>query len=162
MKAPRIDALVLAAGRSLRAGGPNKLLLPWQHKAVVVHAVDAALCSSVRAVHVVTGHDPAPLHQVLHARPVHWIHNPDYASGISTSISAGVRELAPDLDGVVLCLGDMPWVRSQQIDRLIDGFDPCGSCRDVREQARPPGAVSAGVVWRAVRLDRRRSGALSF
>ena len=43
MRSPRIDALVLAAGRSLRAGGPNKLLLPWQDKAVVAHAVDAAL-----------------------------------------------------------------------------------------------------------------------
>ena len=35
-----------------------------------------------------------------------------------------MAELAPDLDGMVLCLGDMPWVRSQQINRLIDGFDP--------------------------------------
>ena len=124
MKAPRIDVLVLAAGRSLRAGGPNKLLLPWQGKAVVVHAVDAALGSGAESVHVVTGHDQAPLHEALHARPVHWIHNPNYRSGISTSIAAGVAELAPDLDGMVLCLGDMPWVRSQQINRLIDGFDP--------------------------------------
>ena len=38
MLSPRIDALVLAAGRSRRAGGPNKLLLPWQDKAVVAHA----------------------------------------------------------------------------------------------------------------------------
>jgi len=124
MKAPRIDVLVLAAGRSLRAGGPNKLLLPWQGKAVVVHAVDAALGSGAESVHVVTGHDQASLHEALHARPVHWIHNPNYRSGISTSIAAGVAELAPDLDGIVLCLGDMPWVRSQQINRLIDGFDP--------------------------------------
>jgi len=104
MKAPRIDVLVLAAGRSLRAGGPNKLLLPWQGKAVVVHGVDAALGSRAESVHVVTGHDQASLHEALHA--------------------AGVAELAPDLDGMVLCLGDMPWVRSQQINRLIDGFDP--------------------------------------
>lgn len=124
MKAPRIDVLVLAAGRSLRAGGPNKLLLPWQGKAVVVHAVDAALGSRAESVHVVTGHDQASLHEALHARPVHWIHNPNYRSGISSSIAAGVAELAPDLDGMVLCLGDMPWVRSQQINRLIDGFDP--------------------------------------
>ena len=47
MQSPRIDALVLAAGRSLRAGGSNKLLLPWQDKVVVEHAVDAALLSHV-------------------------------------------------------------------------------------------------------------------
>lgn len=122
MKAPRIDALVLAAGRSLRAGGPNKLLLPWQDKAVVAHAVDAALGSHVGEVHVVTGHDQAPLHEALNGRSVHWIHNPNYQAGISTSIRAGVRALSSELDGMVLCLGDMPWVSSQQINRLIDGF----------------------------------------
>jgi len=47
MQSPRIDALVLAAGRSLRAGGSNKLLLPWQDKFVVEHAVDAVLLSHV-------------------------------------------------------------------------------------------------------------------
>ena len=124
MRSPRIDALILAAGRSLRAGGPNKLLLPWQDKAVVAHAVDAALASRVSAVHVVTGHEPAPLQEVLKGRDVNWIHNPKYHSGISTSISAGVTQLPDQLDGMVLCLGDMPWVSDRQINRLIDGFRP--------------------------------------
>jgi len=124
MPSPRIDALVLAAGRSLRAGGPNKLLLPWQEKAVVAHAVDAALSSRAGTVHVVTGHERAPLQEVLQGRAVNWIHNPNYPSGISTSISAGVTELPTQLDGMVLCLGDMPWVSDRQINRLIDGFRP--------------------------------------
>ena len=102
MRSPRIDALVLAAGRSLRAGGPNKLLLPWQDKAVVAHAVDAALASRASTVHVVTGHEPAPLQEVLQGRDINWIHNPKYHSGISTSISAGVTELPDQLDGMVL------------------------------------------------------------
>ena len=68
MSPPRIDALVLAAGRSLRAGGPNKLLLPWQGKAVAAHAVDAALDSKVGTVHVVTGHEQAPLRDALTGR----------------------------------------------------------------------------------------------
>ena len=124
MSAPRIDALVLAAGRSLRAGGPNKLLLPWQGKAVAAHAVDAALASGVNTVHVVTGHEQASLQDVLNGRSLHWIYNPNYPDGMGSSISAGVGELPADLDGMVLCLADMPWVSAEHIDRLIEGFSP--------------------------------------
>ena len=124
MQSPRIDALVLAAGRSLRAGGSNKLLLPWQDKVVVEHAVDAALSSHVTTVHVVSGHDHSSLQAVLKSRNLNWIHNSHYQNGISSSISAGVRQLSADVDGVLLCLGDMPWVSEQQINEVIEGFQP--------------------------------------
>jgi molybdenum cofactor cytidylyltransferase len=122
MVAPRIDALVLAAGRSLRAGGPNKLLLPWQGKAVAAHAVDAALDSKVGTVHVVTGHEQAPLRDALTGRSLNWIYNPHYCDGMGASISAGVSQLPADLDGMVLCLADMPWVSAGHINRLLAGF----------------------------------------
>ena len=124
MQSPRIDALVLAAGRSLRAGGSNKLLLPWQDKVVVEHAVDAALSSHATTVHVVSGHDQPSLRAVLKGRNLNWIHNSHYQNGISSSISAGVRQLSADVDGVLLCLGDMPWVSEQQINEVIEGFQP--------------------------------------
>lgn len=124
MQSPRIDALVLAAGRSLRAGGSNKLLLPWQDKVVVEHAVDAALLSHVTSVHVVSGHDQPSLQAVLNGRDLNWIHNSNYRSGISSSISAGVSQLSAEVDGVLLCLGDMPWVSEQQINEVIEGFQP--------------------------------------
>ncbi|MHC8603657.1 nucleotidyltransferase family protein [Arenicellales bacterium IMCC58067] len=124
MQSPRIDALVLAAGRSLRAGGSNKLLLPWQDKVVVEHAVDAALSSHATTVHVVSGHDQPSLRAVLKGRNLNWIHNSHYQNGISSSISAGVRQLSADVDGILLCLGDMPWVSEQQINEVIEGFQP--------------------------------------
>ena len=40
------------------------------------------------------------------------------------SISAGVSQLSAEVDGVLLCLGDMPWVSERQINRLVDGFQP--------------------------------------
>ena len=115
---------MLAAGRSLRAGGSNKLLLPWQDKVVVEHAVDAALSSHVTTVHVVSGHDQPSLQTVLNGRNLNWIHNSNYRSGISSSIRAGVSELSADVDGILLCLGDMPWVSEQQINEVIEGFQP--------------------------------------
>ena len=53
---PRIAAVVLAAGRSTRMGGPNKLLAEIGGKPLVRIAVEQALASRARPVIVVTGH----------------------------------------------------------------------------------------------------------
>jgi molybdenum cofactor cytidylyltransferase len=41
---------------------------------------------------------------------------------MGASISAGVSQLPADLDGMVLCLADMPWVSAGHINRLLAGF----------------------------------------
>ena len=48
--------LVLAAGRSTRMGGPNKMLADADGQPLVVHAVKAALASQAVEVVVVLGH----------------------------------------------------------------------------------------------------------
>jgi molybdenum cofactor cytidylyltransferase len=55
---------------------------------------------------------------------VRFVHNPDYADGLSTSLRAGLAALGDDVEGVVICLGDMPTVTAPLIDRLIEAFDP--------------------------------------
>src|SRR5262249_53917315 len=52
----RVGAIVLAAGRSTRMGGPNKLLADIGGKPLVRIAVEQALASRARPVVVVTGH----------------------------------------------------------------------------------------------------------
>src|SRR6201999_1878258 len=51
-------------------------------------------------------------------------HNPDYAQGLSTSLKAGLAALPAEVDGAIVCLGDMPQVDAALIDRLIGAFDP--------------------------------------
>ena len=55
-QAPRVAVLVLAAGRSTRMGGPNKMLAEADGQPLVVHAVKAALASQAVEVVVVLGH----------------------------------------------------------------------------------------------------------
>ena len=55
-KAQRIAAVVLAAGRSTRMGGPNKLLAEIGGRPLVRIAAEQALASRARPVIVVTGH----------------------------------------------------------------------------------------------------------
>jgi molybdenum cofactor cytidylyltransferase len=119
-----IAAIVLAAGRSTRMGGPNKMLAEVGGRPLVRIAVESALASSAKSVTVVTGHQHAQVEAALQGLPVKLVHNPDYAEGLSTSVKAGIATAPPDADGVIVCLGDMPQVDSALIDRLIAAFDP--------------------------------------
>ncbi len=122
--APRVAALVLAAGKSSRMGAANKLTLEIGGKPMVAHAVDAALGSAASPVIVVTGHGDHDVRAALADRPVRFVHNPDYAEGLSTSLRVGAAALPDDIDAVAVCLGDMPGIAAAHIDRLIAAFDP--------------------------------------
>ncbi|MBX3507602.1 MAG: molybdopterin-binding/glycosyltransferase family 2 protein [Parvibaculum sp.] len=121
---PRIAALILAAGKSSRMQGPNKLLMDVGGKPMVAHIVDAALESTARPVIVVTGNAEAEIRAALSGRAVTFVHNPDYADGLSTSLRTGLRALPDEADGALVCLGDMPDIRAAHLDRLIAAFDP--------------------------------------
>ena len=123
-RAPRIAALVLAAGQSRRMGNVNKLLVEVDGKPMVCHVLDSLAASQARPVTVVTGHDYAAVEKVLPKKGFTLTHNPDYASGLSSSLRRGLAALPENIDGVLVCLGDMPRVSPQVIDRLIAAFNP--------------------------------------
>jgi molybdenum cofactor cytidylyltransferase len=123
-RAPRIAAVVLAAGRSTRMAPANKLLVPFGGAPMVTRAVDAALASQAEPVIVVVGHDAARVREALGARKVQIVENPDYAQGLSTSVRAGLAALPADVDGALFALGDMPRVTAAHLDRLIAAFNP--------------------------------------
>jgi molybdenum cofactor cytidylyltransferase len=119
-----IAALVLAAGRSSRMGGPNKLLEKIGGRPLVRIVVEAALASRARPVLVVTGHQRERVEAALAGLPVTFVHNPHFAEGLGTSLKAGIAALPAAADGAVVCLGDMPQVDGALIDRLLGAFDP--------------------------------------
>jgi molybdenum cofactor cytidylyltransferase len=124
MRAARIAALVLAAGRSSRMGPDNKLLIPLGGKPLVRHVVDAALASACEKVVVVTGHMKDEVAAVLAGTDLTITHNPDFARGLSSSLAAGLAALPEDVDGVLVMLGDMPKIERKLIDRMIAAFSP--------------------------------------
>jgi molybdenum cofactor cytidylyltransferase len=120
----RIAAIVLAAGKSTRMGGPNKLLSDVGGRPMVRIAADEALASKVSPVFVVTGHQHEQVRAALKDLPVTFVHNPDFAEGLSTSVKAGIAALPDEIDGAIVCLGDMPQVNAALIDRMLGAFDP--------------------------------------
>jgi molybdenum cofactor cytidylyltransferase len=120
----RFAAVILAAGRSTRMGGPNKLLAEITGKPLARIAAEAALKSQARPVVVVTGHQGETLREALSDLPLEFVENADFAEGLSTSLRAGISALPADIDGAVVMLADMPQVDQVLIDRLISAHDP--------------------------------------
>jgi len=127
-QAPRVAVIVLAAGRSTRMGGPNKMLADANGQPLVVHAVKAALASQAVEVVVVLGHMAdqvkAAIVQAVPTSRLRFVINPDFAEGLSTSVRTGIAALGKDIDAAIVQLGDMPGVNSALLDRLMAAFSP--------------------------------------
>ena len=120
----RVAAVVLAAGRSTRMGGPNKLVAEIRGRPLVRIAADEALASGASPVIVVAGHQSGQIEKALTNLNVCIVHNPDFADGLATSLKAGISALAPDVDAAIICLGDMPCVDASLMRQLIGAFAP--------------------------------------
>ncbi len=120
--APRIVAVVLAAGLSSRMGAP-KMLADFRGVPMIRAVVENIRQSSVDEIIVVTGHELGKVTAVLQGLPVRCVENPDYVTGLASSLRTGVAA-AGQADAVLVCLGDMPLVLSRTIDRLIAAYNP--------------------------------------
>jgi molybdenum cofactor cytidylyltransferase len=121
---PRIGALLLAAGQSRRMGGPNKLLAEIDGAAMVAHVARRLLASRARPIIAVLGNQADAIDAALGKLPIERVRNPEFAAGLSTSLKRGIAALPSDLDGVIVCLGDMPLISGRHLERLIAAFNP--------------------------------------
>jgi len=85
---------------------------------------EQALASKATDVVVVTGHQADDVRKALQGLNVRFAHNPDYAEGLAGSVKAGIAAVPDSADGALVCLGDMPLISSELINRLIDTFAP--------------------------------------
>jgi molybdenum cofactor cytidylyltransferase len=116
-----IAAVVLAAGRSTRMGA-NKLIADVGGKPMVRWVVEAALESAASPVLVVTGHHEADVRIALTGLDVVFVHNPNYAQGLSTSLKAGIAAAPASVAGALVLLGDMPQIAPGHLNQLITAF----------------------------------------
>ena len=122
-----IAAIILAAGQSTRfraAGGTGvtKLVATLAGRPLVRHVAEAALASRVGPIIVVTGHARDEVMAALSGLRVMEIGNPLYASGLASSLKAGIAAV-PTTKGALVLLGDMPFVGAALLDRMIDVFE---------------------------------------
>jgi molybdenum cofactor cytidylyltransferase len=117
----RVGAVLLAAGESTRFEAGNKLLADVEGTPIVRHAAETLTESAVDDVVVVVGYDEDKVRDALADLSVDFVQNTDYEDGQSTSVRVGV-EVARERgwDATVFALGDMPFVRADSVDSLLD------------------------------------------
>ena len=117
----RVAAVVLAAGGSTRFGKPKQFAL-FQGETFVRRIVARAIEAGCAPVVVVTGEDSAQIALELTRFTVAISMNPDWQSGLGSSIVVGIRNamnLAPDLDAAVLLTCDQPFVTAAVLTQLM-------------------------------------------
>jgi molybdenum cofactor cytidylyltransferase len=118
----KVAAIVLAAGRSSRMAPRNKLLERVEGTAIIAHVAGVALRSGADPVIVVTGFDAPRIAEALRELTVTLVHNPDFATGLSSSLKTGLSALSSDVDGALILLGDMPAVDAPVLRALMTAF----------------------------------------
>ena len=125
--------VLLAAGRSTRMGGPNKLLADLEGKPLVRRTAEALLAAEgIEAAICVTGHQGGEVQAALAGLDLVIADNPAYADGLSTSLKAGIAALPAAVAGALVCLGDMPAVTPRDLSRMVEAFKESGGKAVVR------------------------------
>jgi len=133
-------------------------------------AAEAALASRARPVIVVTGHARNAVEAALAGLDVETAYNPEYSTGLASSLRVGLSAMPADVAGALVLLGDMPWIDRRLIDAMIDAFlakEGALAAAPIRGSRRGnPVLLGRGLFEAAARLQgdegaRRLIGALS-
>jgi CTP:molybdopterin cytidylyltransferase MocA len=138
----KVAGVLLAAGEGRRMGRP-KALVRLDGELLVERGVRLLADGGCEPVLVVLGAAEVPA-DLGGARVVH---NPDWASGMGSSLRAGLRALGPDVGAAVVALVDQPLIGPEAVRRLVSAW-----------RADAPEAVVAtyeGQPRNPVLLDRR-------
>src|ERR1700688_3928354 len=93
-----IGAIVLAAGSSSRMSGSQKLLLEFEGRPMVRHAIEAASEGGCHQVVVVYSADDV---KDAVDGAAEMVHNPDAHTGMASSLKVGLRALRPEVEAAV-------------------------------------------------------------
>jgi nicotine blue oxidoreductase len=111
----RVAGLLLAAGQGSRLGRP-KALVQIGGKTLAERGVAMLRRGGAEPVIVVTGAAAFSLPGVI------TVHNPDWPSGMGSSLRVGLAALPAGIEAVVIALADQPLVGSRTVGRLVDAY----------------------------------------
>lgn len=116
MRASAVAAVVLAAGRGERMGA-NKMLVSFEGRPLLVHALAPLLELGLGDIIVVTGFEASLVEAILppEVRAVRCL---DHQQGMGASLATGAAACRPG-DSILVVLGDMPRVPPEHYRALL-------------------------------------------
>ncbi len=115
--------IVLAAGKSVRMHGKNKLLAKVDGTEMIRRVVQAALESKVDEVIVVLGGEADKVQKVLTDLPCRLVVNKKYEEGQSSSVKVGLGEVSPMTRAVLVLPGDVAMIDFRSINVVIEEYE---------------------------------------
>ncbi|BAY80554.1 4-diphosphocytidyl-2C-methyl-D-erythritol synthase [Calothrix parasitica NIES-267] len=119
-----IGLIILAAGKASRMGKPKQLLI-YQGSSLISLAVKVGLNSICESVVVVLGAYAEIIKPEINNLPIQIIENPDWETGMSSSIRAGINSINQsnlNLDAVIIALADQPLISEAVFNQLISKY----------------------------------------
>ena len=128
-----VGGIILAAGQSSRMPGSQKLLLDLDGVPMVRHVLEAASEGGCHQTVVVYAEDD--VRRAIDGR-AEMVYNPKAATGMASSLQAGLRAMRPEIEAAMVLLGDQPLVGARTVATLLRAWR--------REGSRPAAAVAQG------------------
>ena len=117
-----ISAIILAAGLSNRMKLGNKLLLKKKNTTIIQETYQNIKSSKVAEIIIVLGKDPEIFKKEIKDKNVIFTMNQNYRTGMSSSIKQGLEKVNDRSIAALICLADMPLVKTNTYNKIIDTF----------------------------------------
>ena len=122
----RTAGVVFAAGASRRMG-KNKMLLELDGELLVRRSAARAIAAGLSPVVVVVGFEKTRVGAALRGLDVKFAVNSAYEGPMSGSMHTAIRALPPDVDALIVLLGDMVHVTDEMIRAVADAGKRSGA-----------------------------------
>jgi molybdenum cofactor cytidylyltransferase len=120
-------AIVLAAGSSDRMGAPKPLLKIGETSFLERILDDLESVEEIGAIIVVLGAKAPLIKESVDFGNAQAVLHRGHKEGMFSSVRAGARALArrlPDLEGMLVCLVDMPLIETETYRRVVRAYQP--------------------------------------
>lgn len=161
MKLEEIGLVLLASGLSTRFGG-DKLLAPLRGAPLLSHAAGALKAAPVGARLAVAGAGQKERQALLRTAGWELLLNPAPEAGQGAALALAARAVAarPEIEGLLVLLGDMPLIPDAHLEALAAAMAPgLTAVVSVAEGVRTPPALFARSAFPALAALSREAGA---
>ncbi|MDP4709788.1 MAG: nucleotidyltransferase family protein [Saprospiraceae bacterium] len=119
---PALAAVILAAGSSSRMGQPKQLLV-WKGETLIRSIIAKVRAAGINTIYVVLGAHAEKVAANIADLPVQTIENPDWASGMGSSVVAGTRAaMTTQPEALLFVLVDQPFVQPELLRQLLHQY----------------------------------------
>lgn len=119
-----VSLVLLAAGGGSRYGGSpgDKLFADYGGRALVEATLSGMSGAPVEETIVVAGARADELRELCEPREARVVENPEWGTGISTSVRLGLAACEPSARAAVIALADQPLIGAEAVERLVAAF----------------------------------------